>query len=316
MSRPLIALHGGAGTIARAALDAEKRAAYLAGLRAALEAGAAVLAGGGSALEAATAAVVSLEDCPLFNAGKGAVFNAEGEIEMDACVMDGRTGRAGAIAAVKRVRNPIRGARLVMERSPCVLIAGEAAERFVAAEGGALEDPAYFRTQARWAQLEKARAQGDRMVLDHSGASNRYGTVGAVAVDAAGHLAAATSTGGMTNKRPGRVGDSPVVGAGTYANDATCAVSCTGTGERFIEAVAAYDLSALMAYCDMSLAEAADEVMMKKLTAIGGSGGLVAVDRAGNVAMPYNSEGMYRGWMRPGVELCLAIHDEEERIAL
>lgn len=319
-----IAIHGGAGTIARSTMTEERAALYHAALRDVLEAGRRILADGGSALDAVTEAVVRLEDCPLFNAGHGAVLTADATHELDACVMDGRTLAAGAVASVARVRNPIRAARVVMERSGHVLMAGEGAERFLAAEGVALVDPAYFTTPDRVEQLRRAQAAGGGMLLDHDGASKaaaanaggdpidpdrKFGTVGAVALDLSGNLAAATSTGGMTNKRPGRVGDTPVVGAGCYANNATVAVSTTGTGESFMRAVTAYDVSALMDYTGVSLEEATRRVVMEKLPRVDGRGGLVAVDRFGNVALPFNTEGMYRGMARAGEETVTAIYE-------
>ncbi len=316
-----IAIHGGAGTIARRTMTAERAALYHAALRDALETGRRILADGGTALDAVTEAVVRLEDCPLFNAGHGAVLTADATHELDACVMDGRTLAAGAVAAVSRLRNPIRAARLVMERSGHVLMAGDGAERYLAAEGAALVEPGYFTTPDRVEQLNRARAEGLGMLLDHDGASRvaakgdpidpdrKFGTVGAVALDRDGNLAAATSTGGMTNKRPGRVGDTPIVGAGCYANNATVAVSTTGTGESFIRAVSAYDVSALMDYTGVGVEEAARRVVMEKLPRVDGHGGLIAVDRAGNVALPFNSEGMYRGYARAGEETVTAIYE-------
>jgi|SRR5579859_5092857 len=305
-----LAIHGGAGTIDPAALTAELAAAYHAGLRHAIEQGAAVLAGGGTALDAVTAAVVALEDCPLFNAGKGAVLHADAGHELDAAIMEGTGLRAGALAAVTRVRNPVLGARLVMERSGHVLMAGAAAERFLAAEGMDLVAPDYFTTPERLAQLRRVQAEGRGVLLDHDGQSvtDRVGTVGAVALDSDGRLAAATSTGGMTNKRPGRVGDTPVIGAGCYADDATAAVSATGTGEAFIRTVAAHDVAAQMAYAGRSLAEAAGQVVMERLPRVGGQGGLIALDRTGTIALPFNTSGMYRGQMRAGEDIFTAIH--------
>ncbi|HEV2673821.1 MAG TPA: isoaspartyl peptidase/L-asparaginase [Aliidongia sp.] len=304
-----LAVHGGAGTIDRAALTPDLAAAYHAGLRHAIEQGAAVLAGGGSALDAVTAAVVALEDCPLFNAGKGAVLNADARHELDSAIMEGTTRRAGALAAVTRVRNPILGARLVMERSGHVLMAGADAERFLSAQGMELVAPEYFTTPERLAQLRRVQADGRGVMLDHDGQSvtDRVGTVGAVALDTQGRLAAATSTGGMTNKRPGRVGDTPVIGAGCYADDATAAVSTTGTGEAFIRAVAAYDVAARMAYGGSSLADAAERVV-EGLPGVGGQGGLIALDRSGALALPFNTSGMYRGYLRAGAEIVTAIH--------
>ncbi|GGF46240.1 L-asparaginase [Aliidongia dinghuensis] len=320
MTNYAIAIHGGAGTIDQSLLTPELAAAYHAGLAEAIARGAAVLADGGSALDAVTAAVVALEDCPLFNAGKGAVLNADAGHELDAAIMEGTSLGAGAIAAVTRVRNPILGARLVMERSGHVLMAGAAAERFLTAEGMELVAPDYFTTPERLEQLRRVQAEGRGMLLDHDAQSvtnpsvtdravaDKTGTVGAVALDSQGRLAAATSTGGMTNKRPGRVGDTPVIGAGCYADDATAAVSSTGTGEAFIRAVAAYDVAAQMAYAGRSLAAAAEEVVMTRLPRVGGQGGLIAIDRTGAIVMPFNTGGMYRGYLRAGGEIVTAIH--------
>jgi len=295
-----IAIHGGAGTIRRQFMTAEKEAEYRAGLAESLEAGHGVLARGGSALDAVMQAVLTMERNPLFNAGKGAVFTHEGVNEQDACVMDGATKAVGAVAAVKRIASPISLARMVMERSKHVLLCGEGAENFAIANGMSLVEPDYFFTQQRWDQLqlalkEEAREQKQVAQLDHSD-DKKMGTVGAVALDSHGNLAAATSSGGMTNKRQGRIGDTPIIGAGTYADNATCAVSATGVGEFIMRAVLAYDIAALMQYERMILVDAANLVVMDKLTAIGGSGGIVAIDRQGNITMPFNSEGMYRGY--------------------
>jgi beta-aspartyl-peptidase (threonine type) len=219
---------------------------------------------------------------------------------MDAALMDGATLAAGAVAGVRTVRNPVKLARAVLDAGGPVMLVADGAEAFAEQCGFEQMPPEYFATEQRLAQLLRVQAQGNGTVLDHTGASGKFGTVGAVALDTAGHLAAAVSTGGMTNKRPGRVGDSPIVGAGLYANDATCAVACTGTGEHFIRAVASHDIHARMHFAGASLDQAADDVVMRVLPAIGGEGGLVAVDRAGNVAMPFNSTGMYRGWLREG----------------
>lgn len=306
MSKPVIAIHGGAGAISRAAMNAEKEHQYIQALSSVVEAGQAVLAGGGSALDAVTEAVRLLEECPLFNAGKGAVFTHQGTHELDACVMDGRGCDAGAVAGVSRVRNPVLAARAVLERSLHVMFACEGAEKFAAAHGLEMVEPDFFFTQERFDQLHRAQAEHGRVLLDHDGAAalhddpidpdRKFGTVGAVALDAAGNLAAATSTGGMTNKQAGRIGDTPIVGAGCYANNATVAVSTTGTGETFMRGVSAYDVSALMEYAGLSLQQATDKVVMEKLLQLGGSGGLIAVDRHGNIALPFNSEGMYRGF--------------------
>lgn len=301
MSKPVIAIHGGAGAITRAALSAEKEQEYIQALSGIVAAGQQILAQGGSALDAVTEAVRLLEECPLFNAGKGSVFTHQGTHELDACVMDGRTCDAGAVAGVSRIRNPILAARAVLENSQHVLFAGEGAEKFATAHGLEMVAPDFFFTQSRFDQLHRAQAEQGRVLLDHDGAEpidpdSKFGTVGAVALDALGNLAAATSTGGMTNKQAGRVGDTPIIGAGCYANNATVAVSSTGTGEIFMRGVAAYDVSALMEYAGLSLQQASDRVVMEKLLAMGGSGGMIAIDRQGNVALPFNSEGMYRGF--------------------
>ncbi|SNY76731.1 beta-aspartyl-peptidase [Enterobacter sp. CC120223-11] len=299
MSNAVIAIHGGAGAISRASLSPEREKDYVEALAAIVEVGKQLLEQGASALDVVTEAVRLLEECPLFNAGTGAVFTADETHELDACVMDGYSLHAGSVAGVKHLRNPILAARLVLEQSPHVLLIGEGAERFAVDHGMESVSNDFFSTPERLAQLRQVQAAGN-MQLDHGGApldeNTKMGTVGAVALDLAGNLAAATSTGGMTNKLPGRVGDSPLPGAGCYANNASVAVSCTGTGEVFIRALAAYDISALMEYSDLSLHDACERVVMEKLPALGGSGGLIAVDREGNVAMPFNSEGMYRAW--------------------
>lgn len=286
-----IAIHGGAGTILRSSMTAELQAQYEQGLNDALMAGYAILQQGGSSLDAVEAAVMSLEDFPLFNAGRGAVFNSEGKHEMDAAIMYGKDLSAGAVSGVRSIKNPVHLARVVMERSGHVLLSGEGAEKFAAQQGFTFEDAAYFYNDTRYRQWQEAVAEGS-VVLDHT--EKKFGTVGAVALDQHGNLAAATSTGGMTNKKFGRVGDSPVIGSGTYANNKTCAISCTGHGELFMRAVVAHDISCLMEYKGLSLKEACDIVVYDKLVKIGGEGGLVAVDAKGNIAMPFNSEGMYR----------------------
>ncbi len=302
-----LVVHGGAGTILRQNLSSAREAAYHAALRTALDSGYAVLERGGTSLEAVETAVRFLEDSPLFNAGKGAVFTAEGHHELDAAIMDGATGQAGAVAGLTTVRNPITAARAVMTQSPHVLLIGPGAEQFARDQGLEMVAPDYFRTDERYQQWQRAR-RADSIRLDHSDpqghldppGDRKFGTVGAVALDRYGHLAAATSTGGMTNKRYGRVGDVPLIGAGTYADDATCAVSATGHGEYFIRAVVAHDIAARMAYQGVSLREAADAVVMKKLVEQGGEGGVIAVDRQGHYAMPFNSSGMYRGVRQQG----------------
>jgi L-asparaginase / beta-aspartyl-peptidase len=291
--RPVLVVHGGAGTIARRELTPRRERQYCAGLAAALRAGYAVLENGGSSMDAVTAAVVALEDSPLFNAGRGSTLNAAGEHELDASVMDGASGKAGAVTGVRRIRNPVLAARAVMERTPHVMLAGAAADRYARSVGLALVSARYFSTPERARALRRARAHA------LSSAADRHGTVGAVALDGFGNLAAATSTGGYTNKMVGRVGDSPIIGAGTYADNATCAVSTTGIGEYFIRAVAAYDVAARMRYLGETLGLAARGALAR-VVAVGGEGGLIAVDRAGKVAMPFVSEGMYRGVARSG----------------
>jgi beta-aspartyl-peptidase (threonine type) len=293
--RPLaIAIHGGAGVIDAAKMTPQRAASYRAGLAAALDAGYAILERGGSSLDAVTAAVRTLEDDPQFNAGRGAVLNHEGDAELDAAIMDGHGPRAGAVAGVHHVRNPVELARLVMEKSPHVLLVAEGAEEFALEQGMVLVPRGYFRTEARVRELDEAR-QTEALQLK-AAAPGATGTVGAVALDRAGHLAAATSTGGLTNKHRGRVGDSPLVGAGTYADDAaSCAVSGTGQGEFFIRQVVAYDICALLQYRHLTLAQAVREVIHEKLRRSGGEGGVIAVDRSGNIAMDFNSVGMFRG---------------------
>ncbi len=307
---PVIAIHGGAGTLSRAHISAEQERAYHAALQQVLLAGQAVLAQGGTAMEAVCEAVRLLEDCPLFNAGHGAVFTAEATHELDAAVMDGTTLAAGAVAGVSRIRNPVQAARAVMQNGQHVLMVAEGAERMAQEAGLATVEPSYFSTPARHAQLLAAQARQAGVVLDHDGAAalagraidegRKMGTVGAVALDAHGHLAAATSTGGMTNKLPGRLGDSPLIGCGTYADDRTAAVSCTGHGESFIRVAAAHDVCARMAYGGASLESATHAVVHEALPAVQGTGGLIAVDRQGNVCLPFNTEGMYRGLARVG----------------
>jgi beta-aspartyl-peptidase (threonine type) len=291
--RPLaIAIHGGAGVIDPAKMTPERAASYRAGLAAALDAGYAILERGGSSVEAVTAAVRTLEDDPQFNAGRGAVLDHEGDAELDAAIMDGHGPRAGAVAGVRHVKNPVELARLVMEKSPHVLLVAEGAEEFALEQGMVLVPRDYFRTEARIRELEEERHQAEQWKATAPGAG---GTVGAVALDGAGHLAAATSTGGITNKHRGRVGDSPIIGAGTYADDGWCAVSGTGQGEFFIRQVVAFDICALMQYRHLTLAQAVRELIHEKLRRSGGEGGVIAVDRSGNIAMDFNSVGMFRG---------------------
>jgi len=335
----VIAIHGGAGAVARANLSADEERAYSRALHDILVAGQAILARGASALDAVTQAVRLLEDCPLFNAGHGAVLTSAGTHELDAAIMDGATLRSGAVAGLRHVKNPVQAARAVMEASQHVFFIGAGAEAFARAQGLEMVEPSYFSTEARCAQLARVQcATPGAAVLDHDGQAalqslafmptpapaapldddKKLGTVGAVALDAHGNLAAATSTGGITNKEAGRVGDSPVIGAGTYASNQTCAVSATGMGELFIRLVAAYDVAAQMAYGGRSLQEAADCVVHQKLPGLagqiagqaGGQGGLIAVDAAGHIAMPFNTEGMYRGFARVGEAPVCAIYRE------
>jgi isoaspartyl peptidase/L-asparaginase-like protein (Ntn-hydrolase superfamily) len=279
-------------------MTAARERRYREGLGAALRAGYSVLERGGSSLDAVIAAVVVLEDSPLFNAGRGATLNAEGQHELDAAVMDGSTLRAGGVTAVRRIRNPIIAARAVMEKTPHVLLAGRAAERFARRAGVPLAPLAYFATRERVAALERARAREQKRLGGRASAADVHGTVGAVALDRRGHLAAATSTGGYTNKMAGRIGDSPLVGAGLYA-DQTCAVSATGLGEAFIRGVVSYDVAARMRYHGETLGRAARHAL-DRIVALGAEGGLIAIDRAGRIAMPFVSEGMYRGTARGG----------------
>jgi len=309
-----IVIHGGAGTILKMTMTPEKEAAYKATLVQSLRAGYDILESGGTALDAVQAAVKVMEDSPLFNAGKGAVFTHDGKNEQDACIMDGATLNSGAVAGVTRIKNPILLARAVMDNSEHILLAADGAEKFAAEHGIEFAEDEYFHTEQRWQQLQAAikkekRQKSSYTQLDHT-PGDKHGTVGAVALDKSGNLAAATSSGGMTNKKFGRVGDSPIVGAGNYANNKTCAVSGTGHGEYFITGVVAYDVSALMEYKNIPLEEAAGIVIREKLSGLGGTGGLIAIDKAGNIALPFNTPGMYRGFMLPGAEPSVAIFEE------
>ena len=289
-----IAIHGGAGTLVKGMMTPELEAKYKTHLEKALTIGYDVLKQGGSSLDAVEKAVVELENSHLFNAGKGSVFTANGSHEMDASIMEGKELQAGAVSLVTGIKNPIQLARCIMEQSGHVFMAGNGAMEYAKSLGFKLEDPEYFFDELRYNQWQEIK-DSETFQLDHSlKKDSKFGTVGAVACDSKGTLAAATSTGGMTNKRFGRVGDSPMVGAGTYANNNTCAVSCTGSGEYFIRGVVAYDVSCLMEYKGLSLAEAAHEVINNRVLKLGGDGGLIAVDAQGNIAMPFNTEGMYR----------------------
>lgn len=310
-----IVIHGGAGTILKENMDAEKEKAYLNKLEEALRVGNKVLADSGTAVEAVEAAIMVMEDSPLFNAGKGSVYTNDETNEMDAAIMDGKTGMAGAVTGIKRVKNPITAARKVMEKSEHVMLVGSGAEKFAEKMGCTLVDTSYFFDQNRYNQLQKVKQQ-EKTMLDHDGErgevkssseiefnvdlnpDKKFGTVGAVALDCFGNIAAATSTGGMTNKRYGRVGDAPIIGAGTYADNESCAISCTGHGEFFMRNVVAYDVAALMKYKTWSLKKAAEFVILDKLEKQNGKGGLIGIDRKGNYIMTFNTPGMYRGVMR------------------
>ncbi len=292
-----IAIHGGAG-----AVRTEMQSSHREGAWTALTVGREVLLQGGSAVDAAVAAVVALENNPLFNAGHGAVFTHDGTNELDSSIMDGKTLKAGAVASLKHIRNPISLARLVMEKSPHVMLVGDGAEAFAKEMGVKFVDQKYFYTDERWQALQKLKAS-PAPPRD----KDRHGTVGAAALDRAGNLAAGTSTGGMTNKKSGRVGDSPIIGAGTYANNETCAVSCTGDGEYFIRRAVAHDVSASMEYKGLTVKEAAQSAI-ERVGRIGGTGGLIAIDKAGNVAMPFNTSGMYRGTVGPNGKVRVEIY--------
>jgi beta-aspartyl-peptidase (threonine type) len=303
-----IAIHGGAGTLPRAESGGERELRYRAGLAAALDAGYAVLRNQGTSLDAVTRAVMALEDNPLFNAGLGSVFTLDGHNELDAAIMDGRTLNAGSVCGVTHVRNPIELARAVMEHSEYVMLSGAGAEEFALSRGFALVPRSYFHTPERWRQLERIRS-GDAglsaLTISH------VGTVGAVALDAEGRLAAATSTGGMTGKRYNRIGDSPIIGAGTYADDRSCAVSATGHGEMFIRAAVAHDICSRMRFGGRALGEAVREVVFEELVKLHGEGGVIAIDAQGEIAMEFNSEGMFRASRRAGEEAQIAIYRPE-----
>lgn len=299
-----LVLHGGAGVIERKTMTAAREAEYRAKLTEARGTGYAILAGGGTALDAVIATVKILEDSPLFNAGKGAVFTADGTCELDASIMDGRTQAAGAIAGVRHIKNPITLARAVMEKSAHVMLTGDGAEKFAQQQGFEFVSNDYFQTDSRRQQLETAQERERQKAIgrptsslevDHFDRTARYGTVGCVALDQAGNLAAGTSTGGMTNKKFGRVGDAPLIGAGTYAHNATCAVSATGWGEYFIRVGVARDIAAQVEYQGAALADAASATLAK-VAALGGDGGVICIDRAGRIALPFNTAGMYRGY--------------------
>ena len=314
-----IVIHGGAGTILKKNMTPEKEAAYKAKLEEAIRTGYEVLKSGGTSLDAVTKTINVMEDSPLFNAGKGAVFTNAGTNELDASIMDGKTLNAGASAGTTTVRNPIDLAREIMGNSPHVMLAGNGADTFAKEQGLEIVDPEYFHTERRFNSLQKTKEM-EKIELDHDDKTafydadikdSKFGTVGCAALDKHGNLAAGTSTGGMTNKRWGRIGDSPIIGAGTYANNNTCAVSGTGWGEYFIRAMVAYDISALMEYKGLSLQGASQEVIQNKLTKLGGTGGIVAVDKNGNFAMEFNTAGMFRATMNDKGELVVKIYKED-----
>lgn len=314
-----IVIHGGAGTITKKSMSPDVEKAYREKLSEALRLGHDTLSKGGTCLAAIEIAIRLLEDSPLFNAGKGSVFTSDGRQEMDASIMEGKGLMAGAVAGVRTIKHPISAARAVMERSSHVLMTGRGAEQFAKAQGLEIVDTSYFYDEKRWKQLQKIKEQEKRQ-LDRSDTTGyhevmkeyKFGTVGAVALDMYGNIAAGTSTGGMTNKRFGRVGDSPIIGAGTYASNRTCAVSCTGHGEYFIRAVVAYDISALMEYKGYSVEQAAKEVIMNKLVKMGGEGGAIVLDAKGNFTMVFNTEGMYRGYMKKDGKPEVFIYKDEQ----
>jgi len=304
-----IAIHGGAGTITKSMLTPKLELEYKEALKASISAGYLILKQGGSGLDAVQASIVYLEDCPLFNAGKGAVFNSIGKHEMDAAIMEGQFLKAGAVSSVQNVKNPIILARTVMDKSEHVFLTANGALEFAKTKNIEIADDEYFFVQNRYDQWQSLK-DTDNYNLDHVAekGEKKFGTVGAVALDSFGNLAAATSTGGMTNKKYGRVGDSPIIGAGTYANNNTCAISCTGHGELFIRSVVAYDISCLMEYKGLSLKQACDIVVYDKLVKIEGEGGLIAIDFNGNIELPFNSEGMYRASIDNTGDLFIGIY--------
>ncbi|MBC5773536.1 isoaspartyl peptidase/L-asparaginase [Pontibacter sp. KCTC 32443] len=309
-----IAIHGGAGTITPSSMTPALEVKYKTALNKALEIGSKILADGGTALDAVQKTVEDLEDTPLFNAGKGSVFTKHGKHEMDAAIMCGKTLQAGAVAGVYSLKNPVSLARAILEYSDHVFMSGYGAEEFARKQHLVFEPEEYFFDALRYKQWSEVR-DSDMFMLDHTAGDEKFGTVGAVALDQHGNVAAATSTGGMTNKNYNRIGDTPVIGAGTYANNYTCAISCTGHGEFFLRAVVAYDVSCLMEYKGYTLQQACDKVVMDKLVKLGGEGGLIAVDNAGNVAMPFNSAGMYRACKINNLEPLVAIYREEVAVA-
>jgi L-asparaginase / beta-aspartyl-peptidase len=310
MKKYAIAIHGGAGTILRSAMTEENELLYKQALQEAILSGENILKKGGSSLDAVEHAVRILEDNPRFNAGKGSVFTHDGRNEMDASIMNGKDLLAGAVSGVQNIKNPVSLARVIMEKSEHVFLSGSGAMDFARKMNLEFMPPDYFFDESRFEQLQKAR-QADTVIMDHTPTDDKkFGTVGAVALDVNGNLAAATSTGGMTNKKHGRIGDTPLIGAGTYANNNTCAVSCTGHGEFFIRSVVAYDVSCLMEYKSMSLSEAVNFIVKDKLVKLGGEGGLIAIDKNGNVELSFNSEGMYRASKKEGEPIYVGIYKD------
>lgn len=307
-----LVIHGGAGTIRKENMSPEREKAYQAVLKQALDTGYAVLLSGGTSVDAVIASITLMEDSPLFNAGKGAVFNHAGKNELDASIMDGSNLMAGSVAGVATIKNPITAAHAVMTRSEHVMLAGRGAEAFAEEQGLQIVDPAYFVDSTRYQQFLKRQKTKDAASGNSKVENEKFGTVGAVALDKFGNIAAGTSTGGMSNKKYGRVGDSPIIGAGTYANNKTCGVSATGWGEYFIRLSIAHDISAMMEYGGLSLQAAADSVIMKKLSALGGDGGIIALDREGNIAMTFNTDGMYRGHIQKEGEARIFLYGPEK----
>jgi beta-aspartyl-peptidase (threonine type) len=296
-----LVIHGGAGTMNRESMTPSMEKAYHEALKQALDSGYAVLENGGKSLDAVIASIKILEDSPLFNAGKGSVFTNEGKNELDASIMDGSNLMAGAVAGVTTIKNPITAAYAVMTKSEHVMLIGHGAEKFAEEQGLEIVDPSYFFDSLRYEQWLKVKAESlgnASLLMDPYSKSKKFGTVGAVALDQFGNIAAGTSTGGMTNKKYGRVGDAPIIGAGTYANNNSCGVSATGWGEYFIRLAVAHDIAAMVEYAGVSLQEAADSVVMKKVPRLGGDGGIIALDRQGNISMTFNTEGMYRGFIK------------------
>ncbi len=314
----VLVIHGGAGTILKSNMTPEKEKLYKQGLQNALNAGSDILKKGGTAIDAVEATIKVLEDDSLFNAGKGAVFTNEGKNELDASIMDGKTLKAGAVAGVTNIKNPITAARAVMDKSEHVMMAYKGAEQFAAMNGCETVDPSYFFTTQRWLDLQEANKADSLKALHKDSTTGllkqpdnhdyKYGTVGAVALDMNGNLAAATSTGGMTDKRYGRIGDSPIIGAGTYADNNTCAISCTGWGEFYIRLVMAKTISDRMQFAHESLKQAADDMIMKKLPALGGDGGMIGVNKDGNFVMTFDTDGMYRGYVKSDGEKGIEIY--------